>query len=193
MHTRHCVSAPCSCLKISPCAYILVMVCLTSYCMRVLCSMMLLSMHQQLWALLHYILPDVFTLATAPKFEEGFDLLRGICHPQRLRQVNISTYRQKHTDTLVYIDKVDTDTDACLNLHKVCQSQSHAYMHHCMQTYIHGGYIEIPCAATLGSAFGNRAGSAVRVLYSVCIYRRLQRHNCIAAGCLLAFKSYLYC
>jgi SWI/SNF-related matrix-associated actin-dependent regulator of chromatin subfamily A member 5 len=40
----------------------------------------------QLWALLHFLLPDVFTLATAVKFEEGFDLLRGVCDPTRLRQ-----------------------------------------------------------------------------------------------------------
>jgi hypothetical protein len=40
----------------------------------------------QLWALLHFLLPDVFTVATAVKFEEGFDLLKGVCDPERLRQ-----------------------------------------------------------------------------------------------------------
>jgi len=32
---------------------------------------------RELWALLHFLQPDIFTPATAEKFEEGFDLTRG--------------------------------------------------------------------------------------------------------------------
>merc|ERR1711871_399844 len=32
---------------------------------------------RELWALLHFLQPDIFTAATAEKFEEGFDLARG--------------------------------------------------------------------------------------------------------------------
>lgn len=40
---------------------------------------------RELWALLHFLLPDVFTSACAAKFEAGFDLGRGICDREVLR------------------------------------------------------------------------------------------------------------
>ncbi|KAG5175317.1 P-loop containing nucleoside triphosphate hydrolase protein [Tribonema minus] len=57
-----------------------------AYCRVLLTGTPLQNNLKELWALLHFLMPDVFTVASAEKFEEGFDLLRGVCDPQRLRQ-----------------------------------------------------------------------------------------------------------
>jgi SWI/SNF-related matrix-associated actin-dependent regulator of chromatin subfamily A member 5 len=41
---------------------------------------------RELWALLHFLATDVFTLATAEKFETGFDLVRGVMDSRQLRR-----------------------------------------------------------------------------------------------------------
>jgi SWI/SNF-related matrix-associated actin-dependent regulator of chromatin subfamily A member 5 len=41
---------------------------------------------RELWALLHFLAPDVFTPATAEKFETGFDLVRGLVDSNLLRR-----------------------------------------------------------------------------------------------------------
>ena len=41
---------------------------------------------RELWALLHYLQPEIFTIATAEKFEEGFDLTRGKIDQNILRK-----------------------------------------------------------------------------------------------------------
>jgi len=41
---------------------------------------------RELWALFHYLLPDVFTNASAEKFEEGFDAQRGIMDVARMKE-----------------------------------------------------------------------------------------------------------
>lgn len=41
---------------------------------------------RELWALFHYLLPDVFTTASAEKFEEGFDAQRGVMDVARMKE-----------------------------------------------------------------------------------------------------------
>jgi SWI/SNF-related matrix-associated actin-dependent regulator of chromatin subfamily A member 5 len=41
---------------------------------------------RELWALLHFLAPDVFTPATAERFETGFDLVRGLVDSKLLRR-----------------------------------------------------------------------------------------------------------
>ena len=41
---------------------------------------------RELWALFHYLLPDVFTSSSAEKFEEGFDAQRGVMDVVRMKE-----------------------------------------------------------------------------------------------------------
>jgi len=41
---------------------------------------------RELWALLHYLVPDIFTPSTGEAFEEGFDLHRGLINSSMLRR-----------------------------------------------------------------------------------------------------------
>jgi SWI/SNF-related matrix-associated actin-dependent regulator of chromatin subfamily A member 5 len=41
---------------------------------------------RELWALLYFLSPDVFTSSTVERFEDGFDLLRGVIHTPTLRR-----------------------------------------------------------------------------------------------------------
>lgn len=44
---------------------------------------------RELWALIHYLLPDVFTASTAEWFEEGFDAQKSVLDMDRLRAARV--------------------------------------------------------------------------------------------------------
>ena len=48
--------------------------------------MRLIADLKELWALFHFLCPEVFTAATATLFEDGFDLLRGVIDTNILRK-----------------------------------------------------------------------------------------------------------
>ena len=43
---------------------------------------------RELWSLLHFLLPDVFTVASSAKFEDAFDLAKGKCDTDMLRKAH---------------------------------------------------------------------------------------------------------
>eukprot|EP00658_Telonema_sp_P-2_P082333 TRINITY_DN8684_c0_g1_i1.p1 TRINITY_DN8684_c0_g1~~TRINITY_DN8684_c0_g1_i1.p1 ORF type:complete len:1198 (+),score=283.39 TRINITY_DN8684_c0_g1_i1:46-3594(+) len=43
---------------------------------------------RELWALLHFLLPDVFVAASSEKFEDAFDLAKGKCDTEMLRRAH---------------------------------------------------------------------------------------------------------
>ncbi|CAM9280539.1 unnamed protein product [Chrysoparadoxa australica] len=57
-----------------------------AYCRILLTGTPLQNNLRELWALLHFLMPDVFTPPTAEQFEQGFDLVKGICDSGRLRE-----------------------------------------------------------------------------------------------------------
>ncbi|CAN0115394.1 unnamed protein product, partial [Discosporangium mesarthrocarpum] len=58
----------------------------TAICRVLLTGTPLQNNLRELWALLHFLMPDVFNGPTAERFEQGFDLAKGVCNPERLRQ-----------------------------------------------------------------------------------------------------------
>ncbi|CAM9417402.1 unnamed protein product, partial [Choristocarpus tenellus] len=58
----------------------------TAICRVLLTGTPLQNNLRELWALLHFLMPDVFSAPTAERFEQGFDLAKGVCSPERLRQ-----------------------------------------------------------------------------------------------------------
>ncbi len=57
-----------------------------AYCRILLTGTPVQNNLREVWALLHFILPDVFPTSNAIKFEEGFDLAKGFCDTNRMQE-----------------------------------------------------------------------------------------------------------
>ncbi len=57
-----------------------------AYCRILLTGTPVQNNLREVWALLHFILPDVFSPSNAIKFEEGFDLAKGFCDTNRMQE-----------------------------------------------------------------------------------------------------------
>ncbi len=57
-----------------------------AYCRILLTGTPIQNNLRELWALLHFMLPDVFPAGSTIKFEEGFDLTKGFCDTNRMEE-----------------------------------------------------------------------------------------------------------